>query len=83
MAMKVSLVLTVNNRTPEVCKQVADSFRLPGNLVDEAVIVLDRPAQDVRDGALAAWAGYPSPVNFVSIDGPAGWICPARACNTG
>ena len=29
--MKLSLILTINNRTPEVSKAVADSFRLPGN----------------------------------------------------
>ena len=83
MAMKVSLVMTINNRTPDVCKRVADSFRLPGNLVDEAVIVLDRPNQEARDGVIAAWDGYPSPVNFVNIDGPQGWICPAKAWNAG
>lgn len=77
----VSLVLTINNRTPEVSKAVADSFRLPGNAVDEAVIVLDRPTDEARRGATEAWVGATHPVKFVEIDGPQGWICPARAWN--
>ena len=46
--MTTSLVLTINNRTPEVSKAVADSFRLPGNEVDEVVVVLDRPTSEAR-----------------------------------
>lgn len=82
MAIKISLVLTINNRTPEVSKLVADSFRLPGNLVDEVVVVLDRPTHEAREGAIVAWRDYPSPVKFPEITGPQGWICPARAWNT-
>lgn len=81
MAMKVSLVLTINNRTPDVSMRVADSFRLPGNAVDETVVVLDRPTPEARRGATEAWAGTPWPVKFVEIEGPQGWICPARAWN--
>jgi len=81
MDMKVSLVLTINNRTPEVSQKVSDSFRLPGNSVDEAIIVLDRPTQEAREGAENAWADMPWAVRFVEIDGPPGWICPAKAWN--
>lgn len=77
----VSLVLTINNRTPEVSKAVADSFRLPGNELDEAVIVLDRPTQEARSGATEAWSDMPWPVKYVEIEGPQGWICPAKAWN--
>lgn len=82
MDMTVSLVLTINNRSPEVSFRVADSFRLPGNRVDEAVVVLDRPTPEARKGAYEAWANMPWPVNFVEVEGPQGWICPARAWNT-
>lgn len=81
MDIRVSLVLTINNRTPEVSKRVADSFLLPGNAVDETVIVLDRPTPEARSGATLAWDGAPWPVKFVDIEGPQGWICPARAWN--
>lgn len=91
--MTVSLVLTINNRTPEVSKAVADSFRLPGNAVDEAVIVLDRPTDEARRGAAEAWSDFSldgsprrevrHPVKFVEIEGPKGWICPAKAWNVG
>ena len=79
----VSLVLTVNNRTPEVSQAVADSFRLPGNEVDEAVIVLDRATPEAAAGAVKAWTGSPWPVKFIELHGESGWICPANAWNHG
>lgn len=81
MAMKVSLVLTINNRTPEVSQKVADSFRLPGNALDETIVVLDRPTLEAREGAENAWADMPWPTRFVEIEGLQGWICPAHAWN--
>lgn len=81
--MNISLVLTVHNRHPEVSKQVADSFLLAGNRVDEVVCVLDRPTEEVRTGAYAAWGGTPFKTRFIEIEGPPGWICPAKAWNRG
>lgn len=78
----VSLVLTINNRTPAVSKAVGDSFRLPGNKPDEVIVVLDRPTEDALLGATAAY-GTMDNVRFVHVDGPPGWLCPARAWNAG
>src|SRR5262245_32248483 len=64
MLNSLSLVMTINNRSAEVCKAVADSFKLPGNGVDEVVIVLDRPSQEVEAGVRAAWDGCPVPLIF-------------------
>lgn len=84
MPPTVSLVLTINNRTPEVSKAVADSFRLPGNEVDQVVVVLDRPEESARVGAIAAYGTFPGiDPTFVTIDGPPGWKGPARAWNAG
>jgi glycosyltransferase involved in cell wall biosynthesis len=44
--MKLSAILTINNRTPEVCMQVADSLLLPGNMPDELIVVLHRPTTE-------------------------------------
>jgi GT2 family glycosyltransferase len=81
--MKTSLVLTVNNRPAAVSQAVADSFRLPGNEVDEVIVVLDRPTEEAKAGAEAAWDGYYAEVQFLLLDGEPGWKCPARAWNAG
>ncbi len=83
--MNLSLILTINNRTPEVSKQVADSLKLPGNQPDELVLVLDRASPGVREGAVDAFnsmnLGFP--VLYVNIDGEPGWKGPAKAWNAG
>jgi hypothetical protein len=81
--VKLSLILTINNRMPEVSRQVANSFLLPGNEVDEAVIVLDRPTPEARAGATEAYQGLPGTLRFVEVEGPPGWRGPARAWNAG
>jgi hypothetical protein len=81
--MKISLVFTIHNRTPAVSKQVADSFRLPGNRPDEVVVVLDRAVESVREGARAAWDGFPAPVRFITIPGEPVWKSPVKAWNFG
>lgn len=84
--MTVSLVLTIHNRTPEVSRLVAQSFCRPGNDVHEVVVVLDRPTEAARRGAIAAWVDdtiFPWSVRLVEVDGPSGWLCPAKAWNAG
>ena len=92
--MTVSIVLTVNNRSPEVSRQVAESLALPGNEADEVIVVLDRPTKDAKEGAQSVYTPHGtldpcSPyfhshsVTFVGIDGPPGWKCPAKAWNAG
>lgn len=81
--MRLSLILTINNRTPEVCKQVANSFMLEGNRPDDVTVVLDRVSKEVEEGATAAWTDFQSPVRFITIDGTPGWRGPARAWNAG
>ncbi len=78
--MKTSVILTINNRTPEVSQQVADSFRLEGNQPDEIIVVLDRPTQGAQKGAQIH---YPPDTNFVHISGEPGWLGPAKAWNAG
>lgn len=79
----ISLILTVNNRAPEVSLRVAESLALPGNAPDELIVVLDRPTPEAREGAIAAYTGLPFPVKFAPIDGEPGWLCPAKAWNVG
>jgi GT2 family glycosyltransferase len=89
--MTISLILTIHDRTPDVSKTVADSFRLAGNQPDEVVVVLDRPTPEAKAGVMAAWQGYAcgdamdpsSHVRFVSLDGEPGWKSPVRAWNAG
>ena len=81
--MKISLILTIHNRTPEVSKRVADSFREPGNRPDEVIVVLDRATEEVREGARAAWEGYETAVRFISIPGEPVWKSPVKAWNFG
>lgn len=80
-APTVSLILTIHNRTREVTQAVRDSFNLEGNAPDEAIIVLDRPTDEARKAAVAAWSGADWPVKFVEIPGQPKWMCPARAWN--
>jgi len=79
--MKVSACLTINNRSYEVCKAVADSLMLPGNTPDEMVIVLDRCTPEVRDGAHAAYDRLDCPVRWITIPGEPGWRSPVKAWN--
>ena len=81
--MKTSLILTINNRTPEVSQKVADSFKLPGNKVDEVVVVLDRAPDDIKHGVAKAWAGTECMIHYVALGGEPGWLGPARAWNAG
>ncbi len=82
--MKLSLILTVNNRTPEVSQAVADSLRLEGNQPDELIVVLDRPTEMASRGAYAAYFGKsPFHAKFVEIKGEPGWKGPAKAWNKG
>lgn len=81
--MNLSLILTVNNRTPEVSKQVADSLMLPGNLPDQLVVVLDRPTDEVGTGAVKAYSRLETEVLFTELGGEPGWKGPAHAWNTG
>ena len=77
-----SLILTIHDRSPEVSKQVAESFGLPGNHPDEIVVVLDRPTPEAREGA-EVYRDAAGTVAFVEIAGAPGWLCPARAWNMG
>ena len=88
--MKTSVILTINNRSPEVSQQVADSFKLEGNTPDEFIIVLDRPAPKAREGVIEAYTATfgvefmtSEDIKFVDIKGDAGWLGPARAWNAG
>ena len=83
--MTVSIVLTINNRSPEVSRQVAESLALPGNEADELIVVLDRATPEAREGAVNAYSDiWNRPYNqFIDIDGPPGWKCPAKAWNAG
>ena len=83
--MALSLILTVNNRTPEVSKQVADSLKCAGNHPDELIVVIDRATDEARKGAVAAYAAVEGqfPVRFVYLDGEPGWKGPAAAWNAG
>lgn len=81
--MKLSAILTINNRSPEVCQQVADSLMAPGNLPDELIIVLDRCTPDVRDGAHTAYDRLSCPIRWITIPGEPGWRSPVKAWNLG
>ena len=78
--MTTSVILTINNRSPEVSKRVAQSLRLPGNESDEVVVVLDRASDDVKEGAYEA---YGPDTRYVHVEGEPGWRGPARAWNRG
>lgn len=80
--MKLSLLMTVNNRTEEVCEKVAESLKLPGNEPDELIIVLDRPTKKVRMGVICAYSKMGFRTVFVTIKGKEGWLGPAKAWNT-
>lgn len=81
--MTLSLVLTVHDRPAEVSRQVAESLRLPGNMPDELILVLDRPTKEAKAGALLAYMDTDFPVRTITIPGEPGWLCPARAWNHG
>jgi GT2 family glycosyltransferase len=82
--MKLSAILTINNRPPDVSRKVADSFALEGNQPDEMIVVLDRPTTQAEKGAVAAYNGNLGfPVKFVTVEGEPGWKGPGRAWNHG
>lgn len=83
MGLKTSLILTINNRTEDACRAVADSFLLSGNLPDQVVMVLDRAEPEVALRATEQFAKIPCPITAPEIEGPPGWLCPARAWNAG
>lgn len=79
----VSVILTINNRPPEVSGVVADSLKLKGNDCDELIVVLDRPTPEAKGGAVVAYTDLDCSVKFIEIDGEQGWLGPARAWNQG
>ena len=83
--MKLSIILTVNNRTPEVSRLVAESLKLPGNEVNDIIVVMDRPTLEAEKGAIAAYGdrNLRLPVRFIYVKGSTGWKGPARAWNAG
>lgn len=81
--MNLSMILTVNNRPPEISRRVAESLKLPGNQPDELIVVLDRPTLEARGGAVAAYTDLPFSVRFVEVSGEQGWKGPAKAWNAG
>lgn len=87
--MTLSLILTINNRPSEVSRKVAESLKLPGNQPDELIIVLDRPTEEAKEGALDAYMGLSSSdvsgqsIRFVDVHGDPGWKGPAKAWNAG
>ncbi len=80
--MTLSLILTINNRSIDVSRAVAESLKLPGNTPDELVVVLDRATAEAEDGAVA-YAETSCEVNYVEIEGEPGWKGPAKAWNAG
>lgn len=81
--MKLSLILTVNNRPPEVSRQVAAALKLPGNRPDELVVVLDRAPDELGRETIKIYQGLATEVIFTTIEGEPGWRGPARAWNAG
>jgi len=80
--MNVSLILTVNNRPPEVSKAVADSLKLPGNQADELIVVLDRTTDEAVKGT-DAYMELDMDVKSIVLHGEPGWKGPAVAWNAG
>ena len=82
--MTLSLVLTVNNRPPEVSRQVAQALSLPGNTPDQLVVVLDRVPADLASATIKIYnAGLAPDTIFTMVEGEPGWLGPARAWNQG
>ena len=79
--MAVSIILTINNRSPEVLKRVAESLKLPGNEADEIIVVLDRPTKEVREDTIGTYLSLGA--TFINVEGEPGWKGPARAWNRG
>lgn len=84
----MSVVFTINNRTPEQMENVFSSFI--GQEYSQMVIVLDRPEQGVAEFSRRWWDTHPRPgigrglaPEFVEIIGDRGWLGPARAWNAG
>lgn len=84
--MKLSVILTIHDRMPEISWAVANSLSLDGNASDEIIVVLDRAARKVRDAAVAYYSALSrqsSPVRFITLKGADGWRCPSTAWNAG
>lgn len=79
-----TVILTIHNRPAAVSQAVAASLAFPGNRPDMLVVVMDRPLDYARAGAMAAYQNVPCPVEWVEVQGtPDVWLCPARAWNSG
>ncbi len=81
MSMTTSIILTINNRSPEVSKRVAESLKLPGNEADEVIVVLDRPTKEVREDTIGTYLSLGA--TFINVEGEPGWKGPARSWNRG
>lgn len=79
--MKVSLILTVHDRPAEVSAQVGNS--LAGQPIDEAILVLDRPTDDARFGAMLGYSHFGEKLKAVALEGQPGWRSPVTAWNAG
>lgn len=81
-APTISVIMTVNDRPPDVLRAVLASFRwFPGNNYDELVIVNDRGDRAAIEAALADVRVADAVI--VDIPGPPGRLCPAAAWNAG
>lgn len=78
--MKLSAIITLNDRDINICDTVWASMREQDH--DEFVIVLDRTPAPLAEYARRWWSGDPR-TRFVTIDGEPGWRSPVRAWNAG
>ena len=80
---KMTVIFTLNKRTEDEMSKVFESFY--GQDYDQMIIVLDRPEPGVANYATNWWADSASKVKpiFVPVEGPPGWLGPARAWNAG
>ena len=76
----ITVLFTLNDRPIEAVRKVYES--LEGQDFTELVIVFDATPAPLEEYTRGYWKADPRAV-FVSIDRPKGWICPARAWNTG
>lgn len=72
--------MTINRRKVSDMNAVFSS--LQGQPFNQIVIVLDRPDIDTREYVRKWWMDDDR-AEIVTIDGPAGWLCPAKAWNVG
>jgi hypothetical protein len=78
--MKLSALITLNDRDISVMDTVFDSMRYQDH--DEFVIVLDRTPPPLAEYVRRWWSGD-SRTRFVTIDGAPGWRSPVEAWNAG